>query len=96
MEDTLTISMTHRLFPCKMPINHYFFYESTKLIDEGVVYMYLKKAMVGDNIVSINGIKGKVEKVGENSVIVEILENISGRNFENNRTVVSHKKYVVL
>ncbi|TWD90194.1 uncharacterized protein YkvS [Neobacillus bataviensis] len=58
--------------------------------------MYLKKAMVGDNIVSINGIKGKVEKVGENSVIVEILENSSGRNFENNKTVVSHKIYVVL
>ena len=58
--------------------------------------MYLKKAMVGDNIVSINGIKGKVEKVGENSVIIEILENFSGRNFENNRTVVSHKRYVVL
>ncbi|PGV53587.1 DUF2187 family protein [Bacillus sp. AFS037270] len=32
---------------------------------------------------------------GENSVVVEILENTSGRNFENNRTVVSHKKYVV-
>ena len=63
---------------------------------QGVVNVYLKKAMVGDNIVSINGIKGKVEKVGENSVIVEILENSSGRNFENNRTVVSHKKYVVL
>ena len=58
--------------------------------------MYLKKAMVGDSIVSINGIKGRVEKVGENSVIVEILENISGRTFENNKTVVSHKKYVVL
>lgn len=56
----------------------------------------LFKARVGDNIVSINGIKGKVEKVGENSVIVEIIENFSGRNFKNNRTVVSHKKYVVL
>jgi uncharacterized protein YkvS len=63
---------------------------------KGMVTMYLKKAMVGDNIVSINGIKGKVEKVGENSVIVEILENCSGRNFENNKTVVSHKRYVVL
>jgi uncharacterized protein YkvS len=56
----------------------------------------MKKAMVGDDIVSIHGIKGKVEKVGENSVIVEILENLSGRTFENNRTVVSHKKYIVL
>ena len=58
--------------------------------------MFLKKASIGDNIVSIHGIKGKVEKVGENSVIVEILENFSGHSFENNRTVVSHKKYVVL
>ncbi|MEH7094899.1 DUF2187 family protein [Neobacillus vireti] len=61
-----------------------------------MVIMHLKKAMVGDQILSINGIKGKVEKVGENSVIIEILENFSGRNFENNRTVVSHKRYVVL
>ncbi|MBM7656533.1 DUF2187 family protein [Neobacillus cucumis] len=58
--------------------------------------MYLRKAIIGDNIVSVHGIKGKVEKVGENSVVVEILENFSGRQFENNRTVVSHKKYVVL
>ncbi|PLS03363.1 DUF2187 domain-containing protein [Neobacillus cucumis] len=56
----------------------------------------MKKAMVGDNIVSINGIKGKVEKVGENSVVIEILENFSGKYFENNRTIVSHKNYVVL
>ncbi|WP_337248219.1 DUF2187 family protein [Bacillus sp. USDA818B3_A] len=58
--------------------------------------MNIKKACVGDNIVSIYGIKGKVEKVGENSVIIEILENFSGKSFENNRTVVSHKRYVVL
>ncbi|MDR4949744.1 DUF2187 family protein [Neobacillus cucumis] len=58
--------------------------------------MHLRKAIIGDNIVSVHGIKGKVEKVGENSVVVEILENFSGRQFENNRTVVSHKKYVVL
>ncbi|MEH7415704.1 DUF2187 family protein [Neobacillus drentensis] len=58
--------------------------------------MFFKKAIVGDSIVSIHGIKGKVEKVGENSVIVEIIENCSGRSFENNRTVVSHKRYVVL
>nr|WP_251551257.1 DUF2187 family protein [Neobacillus muris] len=56
----------------------------------------MKRARVGDNIVSTNGIKGKVEKVGENSVIVEILENYSGRSYENNKTVVSHQKYVVL
>ncbi|WP_042455042.1 DUF2187 family protein [Neobacillus dielmonensis] len=58
--------------------------------------MIFKKASVGDNIVSTSGIKGKVEKVGENSVIVEIIENYSGQHFKNNRTVVSHNKYVVL
>jgi uncharacterized protein YkvS len=61
-----------------------------------VLVLDLNKARVGDNIVSIHGIKGKVEKVGENSVVVEVLENFSGRSFKNNRTVVSHKKYVVL
>ncbi|WP_462413220.1 DUF2187 family protein [Neobacillus sp. Marseille-QA0830] len=58
--------------------------------------MDFKRARVGDNIVSTNGIKGKVEKVGENSVVVEIIENYSGQSFKNNRTVVSHSKYVVL
>ncbi|MBY0095868.1 DUF2187 family protein [Mesobacillus maritimus] len=53
-------------------------------------------AAVGDNIVSIKGIKGKVEKVKENSVIVEIIENLSEYEFINNRTVVSHKNYMVI
>jgi len=56
----------------------------------------LKRATIGDNIVSIHGIKGKVEKVGENSVVIEIIENFSGQRFENNRTVVSHKNYVIV
>lgn len=55
-----------------------------------------KIADLGDKIVSTTGIKGKVEKVKENSVIVEILENMSGQSFLNNRTVVSHEKYIVL
>jgi uncharacterized protein YkvS len=56
----------------------------------------MKRAIVGDRIVSIKGIKGKVEKVKENSVVVEIIENFSGQEFLNNRTVVSHKNYVIL
>lgn len=58
--------------------------------------MGLKIADIGDKIITTTGIKGKVEKVKENSVIVEILENLSGQSFLNNRTVVSHKKYKVI
>ncbi|TCN27221.1 uncharacterized protein YkvS [Mesobacillus foraminis] len=58
--------------------------------------MVIKKADIGDKIVSTRGIKGKVEKVNENSVIVEILENLSGNEFTNNKTVVSHKNYQII
>jgi uncharacterized protein YkvS len=58
--------------------------------------MGTRKAAVGDRIVSIKGIKGIVEKVKENSVIVEIIENLSEYEYLNNRTVVSHKNYMVI
>ncbi|MCM3584377.1 YkvS family protein [Mesobacillus maritimus] len=58
--------------------------------------MTVRKAMVGDYIMSIKGIKGQVEKVNENSVIIEIIENLSQYEFSNNRTVVSHKNYIVV
>ena len=58
--------------------------------------MGTKKAVVGDKILSIKGIKGRVELVKENSVIVEIIENLSEYEFLNNRTVVSHKNYIVI
>jgi uncharacterized protein YkvS len=58
--------------------------------------MGTRKAAVGDKIISVKGIKGKVEKVKENSVIVEIIENLSEYEFLNNRTVVSHKNYMVI
>lgn len=58
--------------------------------------MGTRKASVGDKIISVKGIKGKVEKVKENSVIVEIIENLSEYEFMNNRTVVSHKNYMVI
>ncbi|MBM4761884.1 DUF2187 family protein [Bacillus sp. B15-48] len=58
--------------------------------------MGTKKANIGDKIISKTGIKGKVEKVKENSVIVEIIENMSEYEFMNNRTVVSHKNYIVI
>lgn len=53
-------------------------------------------ANIGDEIISNKGVKGKVEMVKENSVIIEILENLSDREYVNNRTVVSHKNYVVV
>nr|WP_132002570.1 DUF2187 family protein [Mesobacillus foraminis] len=56
----------------------------------------MKVAHVGDQVVSMHGIKGVVEKVKENSVIIEILENFSDREFLNNRTVIAHKNYVIL
>lgn len=58
--------------------------------------MKVKLADVGDHVVSMHGIKGVVEKVKENSVIIEILENFSGREFLNNRTVIAHKNYVII
>ena len=80
------------------------YYYNTKILSEKSNYqtnrrsgfMSIKIANVGDKIVSVSGIKGIVEKVKENSVIVEIIENASGQNYLNNRTVVSHKKYMVL
>ncbi|MBT2755261.1 DUF2187 family protein [Mesobacillus foraminis] len=56
----------------------------------------MKLAHVGDHVVSMHGIKGVVEKVKKNSVIIEILENFSDREFLNNRTVIAHKNYVII
>ncbi|MCM2534224.1 YkvS family protein [Neobacillus pocheonensis] len=53
-------------------------------------------AELGDHILFKNGIKGIVEKVNENSVIVKITENKTELEFEGNRTVVAHKNYKVI
>ncbi|MEH7377680.1 DUF2187 family protein [Neobacillus drentensis] len=53
-------------------------------------------AELGDYILFKNGIKGIVEKVYENSVIVNITENKTEWEFGGNRTVVAHKNYKVL
>ena len=55
-----------------------------------------KVADIGDEVITANGIKGIVQNVKENSVIIDILENLSEQEFPNNRTVVSHKNYVIL
>ena len=55
-----------------------------------------KIAEIGDHILFKNGVQGVVEKVNENSVIVNITENKTELEFEGNRTVISHKNYKVI
>jgi uncharacterized protein YkvS len=61
-----------------------------------MIFMAKKIAELGDHILFKNGIKGIVEKVYENSVIVNITENKTELEFEGNRTVVAHKNYKVI
>ncbi|MCM3790560.1 YkvS family protein [Domibacillus indicus] len=58
--------------------------------------MAKKVAEVGSIIEFHNGIKGVVQKVNENSVIVAITENQTPLEYEGNRTVVNHKRYTVV
>ncbi len=55
-----------------------------------------KIAEIGDHILFKNGIQGVVEKVNENSVIVNIAENKTELEFGGNRTVIAHKNYKVI
>lgn len=55
-----------------------------------------KKAEIGDEIYFKDGIKGIVEKVNENSVIVTITENNTDLEFKGNKTVIAHKNYKVI
>ncbi|MFD2830042.1 YkvS family protein [Corticicoccus populi] len=56
----------------------------------------MEEAKVG-SIVEFDGMKGKVEKVNENSVIVDITMN---ENFDEHemfeKTVVNHKRYKII
>lgn len=56
----------------------------------------MEQAKVG-SIVEFDGMKGKVEKVNENSVIVDITIN---ENFDEHemfeKTVVNHKRYKII
>ncbi|NCU17106.1 YkvS family protein [Pallidibacillus pasinlerensis] len=56
-----------------------------------------KKATVGNVIEFKNGLRGVVEKVNENSVIVNLtyMENFHELDL-NERTVVNHKNYKVI
>ncbi|WML44896.1 DUF2187 family protein [Neobacillus sp. PS3-40] len=53
-------------------------------------------AEIGDEILFKNLIKGIVEKVNQNSVIVTITKNYTDLEFLYNRTVVSHKNYTIV
>ncbi|MGD6964827.1 DUF2187 domain-containing protein [Rossellomorea vietnamensis] len=57
----------------------------------------MKKAEVGNLIEFKNGLKGVVEKVNENSVIVDLtlMENFRDLELEE-KTVVNHKNYKIL
>ncbi len=58
--------------------------------------MTKKQATVGNIIEFNNGIKGVVQKVNENSVIVAITENRTSQEYEGDRTVINHKKYTIV
>ncbi|MBV7508593.1 YkvS family protein [Bacillus sp. sid0103] len=61
-----------------------------------MIFKAKKIAEFGDYILFKNGIKGIVEKVNENSVIVNITDNKTGMEIKGNRTVVAHKNYKVI
>lgn len=57
----------------------------------------MKKAGVGDIIEFRDGLKGVVEKVNENSVIVDLTYMDNYRDLElDQRTVVNHKNYTIV
>ncbi|WP_018665322.1 YkvS family protein [Heyndrickxia acidiproducens] len=57
----------------------------------------MRKAQIGDVIAFKNGLWGIVEKVNENSVIVNLtyMENFSELELEE-KTVVNHKNYKII
>lgn len=57
----------------------------------------MKKAEVGNMIEFKNGLRGIVEKVNENSVIVDLTCMENYRDLElDQRTVVNHKNYKII
>ncbi len=57
----------------------------------------MQKAEVGNLIEFRNGLKGIVEKVNENSVIVDVTYMENYRDFElEQKTVVNHKNYKII
>ncbi|MBA8759406.1 YkvS family protein [Staphylococcus coagulans] len=54
-------------------------------------------AEIGDIVEFYNGIKGKVEKINDNSVIVDltIMENFNQLDLPE-KTVINHKRYKII
>ena len=63
---------------------------------ENMILKVKKIAQIGDHILFKDEIKGIVEKINQNSVIVNVTENKTELEFEGNRTVVAHKNYKVI
>ncbi|MBD1224661.1 YkvS family protein [Virgibacillus halodenitrificans] len=55
-----------------------------------------KNVEVGDKISFMSGIQGIVEKINDNSVIVQVTKNNTEHDFEGNKTVVAHKNYEII
>ncbi|WP_242985992.1 DUF2187 family protein [Oceanobacillus zhaokaii] len=53
-------------------------------------------AGIGDEISFKSGVKGIVEKIYQNSVIVTVTENSTDLEFEGDKTVVGHKNYEII
>ncbi|WP_249872482.1 DUF2187 family protein [Oceanobacillus saliphilus] len=53
-------------------------------------------AGIGDEISFKSGIKGVVEKIYDNSVIVSVTENTTDFEFEGDKTVVGHRNYDII
>ncbi|RLL48537.1 DUF2187 domain-containing protein [Oceanobacillus piezotolerans] len=53
-------------------------------------------AEIGDKIAFKSGVKGIVEKIYTNSVMVKITENKTDQIFEGNKTIVGHKHYEIV
>ncbi|MGN5650823.1 DUF2187 family protein [Bacillus sp. Brlt_9] len=56
----------------------------------------MKIAEIGQTIKTNLGIKGIVDKVTENAVVIDILANPTDKEFGNDRTVVNHKNYTII
>ncbi|WP_240033823.1 DUF2187 family protein [Oceanobacillus profundus] len=53
-------------------------------------------AGIGDEISFKSGVKGIVEKIYQNSVMVSVTENTTNLEFEGDKTVIGHKNYEII
>ena len=53
-------------------------------------------AGIGDEISFKSGVKGIVEKIYQNSVMVSVTENTTNLEFEGDKTVIGHKNCEII